>query len=202
MSFQQIVILLTACKYFFLFPIMVVEGPIITVIAGFLSSLGLLNVFITYVVVVIGDLAGDSIAYAVGRWGGNRLIKRWGHYVWLNIERIEKFQDYFHTHAAKAIIGGKLAYGLEVPFLIGAGLAKVPYRKFFLYTLIPTLPKSLLFLLIGFYFGEAYNKINAYLGYAAIGAMGIATMLIIVYFTVRKISKNYKYKNIDQNKAP
>src|SRR3989344_3685438 len=127
---EQIITLLTTYGYFLLFPIMVVEGPIITVIVGFLSSLGLLNVFITYVVVVIGDLAGDSIAYAVGRWGGIKLITRWGHYVGLNIGRIEKFQDYFYTHAAKTIIWGKLAYGLEVPFLIGAGLKMVlPVRK-------------------------------------------------------------------------
>lgn len=69
MSFQQIISLLTAYKYFFLFPIVVVEGPIITVIAGFLSSLGYLNIIIAYLVVVAGDIVGDSAYYAIGFYG-------------------------------------------------------------------------------------------------------------------------------------
>ncbi len=197
MSFQQIILLLTTYKYLLLFPIVVVEGPIITVIAGFLSSLGHLNIFIAYGVIVAGDLAGDTVSYALGRWGGVQLIKRWGHYVGFNIERVEKFKNHFNKHTASTIIWGKLAYAMEMPFLIGAGLAKVPYKKFFLYTLIPTLPKSLLFLLIGFYFGESYNKINTYLDYTAIGTIGLAIIFIAIYFVVKKMSKKYEDKNMD-----
>lgn len=197
MSFQQIILLLTAYKYALLFPIVVIEGPIVTVIAGFLSSLGHLNIFIVYGVAVIGDLTGDTISYAIGRWGGARLIGRWGRYVGLNVERVEKFKNHFDKRAASTIIWGKLAYAMEIPFLIGAGLAKVPYKKFFLYTLIPTLPKSLLFLLIGFYFGESYSKINNYLDYTAIGTISLAVILVIIYLVIKKTSKKYEDRSIN-----
>ncbi|MFH1772988.1 MAG: DedA family protein [Patescibacteria group bacterium] len=197
MSFQQIILLLVTYKYILLFPIVVVEGPIITVIAGLLSSLGHLNIFIVYGVVVVGDLTGDTISYTLGRWGGARLIERWGHYVGLNIGHIQKFKNHFDKHTASTIIWGKLAYAMEMPFLIGAGMAKVPYRKFFLYTLIPTLPKSLLFLLIGFYFGESYSKINTYLDYTAIGTISLAILLTIVYFVMKNISKKHEEQDIN-----
>lgn len=191
MSFPQIIFFLTTYKYFFLFPIVVIEGPIISVIAGFLSSLGHFNIFVAYTVIVVGDLTGDTISYALGRWGGIKLIERWGHYIGLNVGHVEKFRNHFDKHTASTIILGKLAYALELPFLIGAGLAKVPYKKFLLYTLIPTLPKSLLFLLIGFYFGETYNKINVYFDYAAIGTVSLAIMFIVTYFVVKKMSRKY-----------
>jgi membrane protein DedA with SNARE-associated domain len=44
-----------------LFPLAVVEGPIVTVIAAYLASLGYLNIFAVFAVVVAADLVGDSI---------------------------------------------------------------------------------------------------------------------------------------------
>ena len=109
----------------------VVEGPIITVIAGFLSSPGHLNIFIAYGVVVVGDLTGDTVSYMLGRWGGIKFVKRWGRYIGLTAERVQKFEEHFNHHAAKTIILGKLAYSIEMPFLFAAGFAKVPYKFFF-----------------------------------------------------------------------
>ncbi len=197
MPFQQIIILLSSYKYLLLFPIAVIEGPIITIIAGFLSSIGRLNIFIAYGVIVVGDLVGDTIYYIIGRYGGIQLIKQWGHYVGFNTERVENFKHHFDKHTASTIIWGKLAYAMEMPFLISAGLAKIPYKKFFFYTLIPTLPKSLLFLLIGFYFGKSYSKIDTYLDYTAIGTISLAIILIIIYFVVKNISKKHEEKNIN-----
>jgi len=196
MSLDQIIVLLTTYKYLILFPIVVVEGPIITVIAGFLTSLGFFNFSLAYAVIVVGDITGDSLYYALAYHGRYRLIDRWGHYIGLTVERVQKFEHYFEDHSARLIIFGKFAYALEVPFLIGAGLAKVPYRKFLLYTLLPSLPKSLLFLLIGYYFGRSYAKISTYLDYTALGTIALALVLVAVYFIVKKISKKYSNKNI------
>jgi membrane protein DedA with SNARE-associated domain len=60
-SLTEVVQWLLYYKYFVLFPIMVVEGPIITIIAGFLVSLGHLNGLAAYAVLVAGDVTGDSI---------------------------------------------------------------------------------------------------------------------------------------------
>ena len=143
---------LTIYKYFILFPLVVIEGPIVMVITGFLSSTGQLNFFIAYLVIIIGDVVGDSIYYSIGRWGGPQFIGRWGHYIGLNLDHIKKLEYHYDRHTAKTIILGKLAYSMEVPFLIASGLAKVPFLKFMFYVFIPTIPKSLLFVLIGYYF--------------------------------------------------
>jgi membrane protein DedA with SNARE-associated domain len=51
-SLIQVIGWLVHYKYVVLFPIMVVEGPIITVLAGFLASLGSLNLLAAYSIVV------------------------------------------------------------------------------------------------------------------------------------------------------
>jgi membrane-associated protein len=191
MLFQQIILLLTAHKYLFLFPVVVVEGPIITVIAGFLSSLGLLNIFIAYAVVVGGDIVGDIIYYALGYYGGQRFVKRWGRFLGITLERVERLEKHFEKHSGKTLIIGKLSHGIGGVVLVAAGIARMPLRKLVLYDFIPTLPKSLILLLIGYYSGESYVKISSYLDYTAIGTVVAAVIFIVIYFMMRKVSKKY-----------
>jgi membrane-associated protein len=191
MLFQQIILLLTAHKYLFLFPVVVVEGPIITVIAGFLSSLGLFNIFIAYAVVVVGDIVGDIIYYALGYYGGQRFVKRWGRFLGITLERVERLEKHFEKHSGKTLIIGKLSHGIGGVVLVAAGIARMPLRKLVLYDFIPTLPKSLILLLIGYYSGESYIKISSYLDYAAIGTVVAAVIFIVIYFMMRRLSKKY-----------
>jgi membrane protein DedA with SNARE-associated domain len=191
MLFQQIILLLTAHKYLFLFPVVVVEGPIITVIAGFLSSLGLLNIFIAYAVVVGGDIVGDIMYYALGYYGRQRFAKRWGRFLGITSERVERLEKHFEKHSGKTLVIGKLSQGVGAVVLVAAGIARVPFRKFIWYNFVPTLPKSLILLLIGYYVGESYIKISSYLDYAAIGTVVAAIIFIVIYFMMRKVSKKY-----------
>lgn len=197
MLLQQIILLLTAHKYLFLFPVVVVEGPIITVIAGFLSSLGLFNIFIAYAIVVVGDIVGDIIYYALGYYGRQRFVKRWGRFLGITLERVEWLEKHFEKHTGKTLIIGKLSQGIGAVVLVAAGIARVPFRKFVWYNFISTLPKSLILLLIGYYSGESYVKISSYLDYAAIGTVVAAVIFIVIYFMMRRWSKKYAGRDID-----
>ena len=197
MLLQQIILLLTAHKYLFLFPVVVVEGPIITVIAGFLSSLGFLNIFIAYAVIVVGDIVGDIMFYAIGYYGRQKFVNRWGRFLGITSERVERLEKHFEKHAGKTLIVVKLSQGIGAVVLVAAGIARVPFRKFVWYNFIPTLPKSLILILIGYYSGESYVKISSYLDYAAIGTVIAAVIFIVIYFMMRKVSKKYADRDIN-----
>jgi membrane-associated protein len=196
MLLQNIILLLTAYKYLFLFPVAVVEGPIITVIAGFLSSLGIFNVFIAYGVLVAGDIAGDVAYYELGYYGRQKFVTRWGRFVGITQERLEQLGKHFDKHASKTLIIGKLSQGIGGAILLAAGMAKVPFRKLVLYDFLPTLPKTLILLLIGYYAGESYVKISSYFDYAAIGTVAAAVIFVVVYFVMRRLSSKYASKDI------
>ena len=126
MSLTTIFALLTHYGYFLLFPVAVVEGPIVSVIAGFLASLGYLNLYLVYLVVVAGDLVGDALCYAIGRWGQKKILKRWGHYIGLGPERLENMRAHFRVHTGKTIFFGKWSHSVSFAFLMAAGAAEVP----------------------------------------------------------------------------
>lgn len=191
-SLEKVIPILIAYKYFLLFPLTVIEGPIITIIAGFLASHGYFSVFIVYVIVVIGDLAGDFIYYLIGRYSRTKFIQRWGHYIGITPARVESLDSHFVKHAGKTLIAGKLSHGVGAMILVAAGAAKLPISKFLWFNFIATLPKSLVLLLIGFYFGKAYAEWNRYLGYTAIFMTLIAVLFVVIYFIMKKVSERYQ----------
>jgi membrane protein DedA with SNARE-associated domain len=197
MQFQQIALLLSGYTYVFLFPAAVIEGPIVTVLAGFLSSLGYLSFWVAYGVILLGDLVGDSILYGLGYYGRKKLVDRWGRLLRITNGRIETLEHHFEKHAGKTLTIGKLSHGIGAVVLLTAGMAKVPFSRFIWYNLIATLPKSLILLLIGFYFGSAYTKINTYLNYAAVGTFIIALLCTAIYFGMRNVSKKYEKNELE-----
>jgi membrane protein DedA with SNARE-associated domain len=192
-SAEQITHWLQIYGYFILFPLVVIEGPIVTVIAGFASSLGYLNFFITYAIVIAGDLGGDIIYYIIGRFGRVGFLDRWGKYLGLPPDRVVYVEQHFKEHGSKTLFIGKMAHGIGAIFLVAAGLAKMAFSKFFWANMTATLVKSLLLLLAGFYFGRAISKINSlfeFMGAISISVGIVVVLVFFAYFNKKKDESN------------
>lgn len=181
-SLQQTVALLMTYKYALLFPLSIIEGPIVTVLGGFLSSLHLMNWLAIYVIVILGDIVGDTSIYSFGRWGGE-FFKKHGFRIGFPHERLEVAKKYFTNHHHKALIASKLFHGIGVSGLVAAGILKIPYMRFIRTCLIISLLQSAVFLLIGIFFGHAYQQIGQYFdSYAAIISIIILAIITLVIF--------------------
>lgn len=181
-SLDQIIELLIQYKYYILFPIMIIEGPIATVIAGFIVSIGVMNFIITYFVVIIGDTTGDIIYYIIGRWGRENFLERWGKYIGFPIEKVIPIEKHFEKYGTKTLFIGKMAQGIGGIFLIAAGLVRMPFLKFVSANLLATFAKSFGLLLLGYFFGQSINNINSALGIISTISIGIGIIVIFIFF--------------------
>jgi len=181
-SLDQLTLWILGYKYLAIFPLAVIEGPIITVIIGFISSQGYLNFFLAYLIIVAGDLAGDALHYFVGRLGGRRFVDHWGKYFGAGPEQISAIEKQFDKRGDKLLFIGKMTHGIGGAFLIAAGLIKMPFNKFMFSNLLATIVKSFLLLLLGFYFGQALSAINSYLEKIGLITVGLAIFIALVYF--------------------
>lgn len=193
-SLDQALVLLNVYKYFVIFPLVVIEGPIITILSGFLSSIGHLNFLLAYVIIVMGDMTSDSLFYLMGR-KSQRLPKGLMNFFGLTKGRIIYLQNQFAKSPKKIFSLGKAAHGLGPVVLFASGLSRYSFRRFFLYNLILTIIKSYLLILTGYYFGRAYASLKAYLDY---GALILVVVFIILYFIFLKISAKYENPNSDR----
>ena len=184
----SILLLLAKYKYLILFPIAVLEGPFAAIIAGFLSSSGIFNIFLVYLFIVTGDMVGDSFYYFLGRLSGSSIVKH-GHHIGITTDKLENAKDYFNNYHHRALVISKLAYGVGVSGLIAAGILKISYKRFIKTCLYIAVIQSAFLISIGFIFGHAY--LQQYLNiYAKI--ILVITLILIGYFAFSKIKSKIK----------
>ncbi|MFH0915624.1 MAG: DedA family protein [bacterium] len=188
----HLVALLAAYTYAVLFPLTMVEGPIVTILAGYLAFLGYVNLFLVYAVVVAGDLTSDLLWYAAGRWGRRRYTGKWGRYIGITPERLLRIEKHFERHSGKTLVLGKLTQAVGALILVGAGAARVRPRRFIVFNLLATLPKSLLLLLFGYYFGKAYSQAGSLLNYVALGTLVLALLAAVTYLIPRRFARQFR----------
>lgn len=184
-SLDQLLNLLLTYKYLLIFPISVAEGPIISILSGVLIARDILDPFIAYTLLLLGDLVGDTLYYCLGRYGGRPIVKKWGYLVKLKEEKMAALEHHFRHDAPKRtlFLGKTQPWGSVI--LFAAGTAKMPYLKFLLINTAASIPKVLILVLLGYYFNEAYVSLDGYVQSAGIIIM-IVTIPFLLYFLLRR----------------
>jgi len=187
-SFSGALAWVTSAGYLVMFVAMVIEGPVITSAAAFAAALGYFNIFIVFLLSVAGDLVGDYIYYGIGYFGRVQLVETYGHNVGLTEQRLKHMERLIKKHPKKTLAAIKLAPLLPAPGLMMIGATRMSMRRYTWLTLIVALPKTLLFMALGYYFGAAYDRFSTIFQngeYIILAAIGIT---VIAFYGYKKIS--------------
>jgi len=187
-NFQWVLNWVIANGYFIVFISMLIDGPIITAAAAFAAALGYFDIGIIFLISILGDVIADIIYYLIGYWGRLALAERYGRYFGLSNERIHKIEKLFNEHAIKTLIVLKLTPIFSTTGLILVGATKMPWGKYTLISFLMTLPKSVLFLIIGYYFGYSYDTIVKQLHNDIAILLVIVVLLVVIYYLFKKVS--------------
>ncbi len=137
-------------SYVLLAVLVATEGPLSTLLGATAAAAGYLDVRLVLAATVIGNIAGDSIWYSVGYFGKTEWLIKHGRWLGLRAHHVARLVREMHTHATKLIVFAKIAYGLIVPTLVAAGLACVPWRKWFPTVFVVETVWSILLVFVGF----------------------------------------------------
>ncbi len=191
---SALLVILRHYKYLVIFPIAIFEGPIIIIISGVLVYLGVLNVYLTYFLLVVADTIGDSLYYLIGRyWQRTEWIRKIGEFLGYNKKTEVSLENHFRNHKAKTFFIAKFSHGLGSSVQIASGMARVDYFEFVALNLVGTIPKTIILMIIGFYAGNSYLKIDGYLD-----AIAAFTLTFIVLGLLYVISRRIVKKFLDQ----
>ena len=179
-----IIALLIKYRYLLIFPIAVLEGPIISMVVGFLIYMGYLNGMAAFGLLILADLVGDSLYYFLGRFGRKRFLHKYGHYIGMNEARILVLEKQFEKNHWKILAVGK-TQAIGSLILVAAGVAKAPFDKFLWYNLLGSFPKVLFFILVGYFFGHGYLEINRFSGYTGWISISLSVLLVLIYLAVK-----------------
>lgn len=163
------------------------EGPVLSMILGVLIKLDYFPLLPVYAALMAGDLLGDVVWYYVGRRFGHRFIRRFGKYVSIAEEDITKVTNMFHKYKYRILFISKISNGFSfaLAILMTAGMAKVPFWKYFGVNLAGQFIWTGLLIGVGYFFGSLYMQVDTWLGRISV------TALIIIAFALFMGYKKY-----------
>jgi membrane protein DedA with SNARE-associated domain len=109
-------------------------GETILVAAAVYAGTGRLSIVGVGLIAVLAAVVGNCIGYAIGYFGGHALVSRYGRYVFLTGERLEKTERFFARRGGLVVVAGRFIEGLRQAAGIIAGTAEMPWKSFLGYT--------------------------------------------------------------------
>jgi membrane protein DedA with SNARE-associated domain len=109
-------------------------GETILVAAAVYAGTGRLSIVGVGVIAVLAAIIGNCIGYAIGYFGGHALVLRFGRYVFLTKERLDKTEQFFARRGGLVVVAGRFIEGLRQAAGIIAGTAEMPWKQFLAYT--------------------------------------------------------------------
>lgn len=169
-----------------------VPGETILIAGAVYAGAGRLSIVIVALVAFAAAVAGDNIGYAIGHFGGRALVLRYGRYVLLTSERLDKAERFFCRHGGKVVVAARFIEGLRQANGIVAGIARMPWRQFLLFNAVGAAlwvgVWTLLGDLAGNHIGAIYAAITRYSLYVLI-ALGVLVLAAVARTIVRHRSR-------------
>jgi membrane protein DedA with SNARE-associated domain len=157
-----------------------VGTEIVLPVAGALTATGhLSNLWLTIAVAIAGELAGGSVGYAIGRFGGVPIIERYGKYVHFTHERLMVVHRFFERWGTFAIFVCRFLPVIRGVAAIPAGVAEMNLAMFYLWTFLGSLIFCSLLIVLGNAMGAHLGAILPLLHRGAYVLLGLAVVAVV-----------------------
>ncbi len=167
------------------------ETMIITA-ALYAGTTGHLNPWLIWAAAAAGAIIGDNIGFAIGFWGGFRLLTRYGHRIRLNEAKLKVGRLVFDRYGGRVVFFGRFVSILRTYAAFLAGTNRMKYGRFFVFNASGGIIWSGIYA-IGFYFaGSALKKVRGPID-IALGAAA-AVLVIAFIFWLRRNERRLEHQ--------
>lgn len=190
--------------YIAVFVLMMLESALIPIpsevtmpFAGFMVSQGKLDFWLVVMTGTIANLVGSWIVYWLGRWGEKQfvhdLVRKYGKYILITIHEVERSERWFRDHGQAIAFISRLLPIVRTFISLPAGMAKMDFKKFSIYSFLGALIWSIFLTYIGYALGQNWHSLEGYFKqfqYVIIGAF----LLLGTWYIWHKVN-NIREKN-------
>ena len=141
------------------------------------------NIPLAVALATVGSLIGALVGYAIGAWGGRPLLDRYGRYVGIGPDDLDRADRWFERWGSWAVFLGRMVPLVRTFVSYPAGIARMPLGRFVLFSTLGSLPWNAALIGAGFLVGDNYPQIEAaikpyeYLIYAVV--IGLVMLLVV-----------------------
>ena len=137
---------------------------------------------------LLGNVAGSYVAWAVGRYGGQPALRRWGGRLWIREHDLDRANRWFDQHGSKAVLIGRVLPVVRTFISLPAGIAGMAPLRFGVYTTIGCVPWTAALAAAGYAVGKNWQSVsNGFHGPTyVIAAVVVVAIIFAAWRYVRK----------------
>jgi membrane protein DedA with SNARE-associated domain len=173
-----------------------IPSPFILPFVGFVSSRTDQSLIISILVATLGAYLGSFPFYFLGRWGEKaveKFLKKFGKYLFIEQEEVDKGFEFFEKYGSSIVFTGRLIPLVRSVISFPAGVARMPFFKFSVYTILGSAVWSTALALAGYLLGGQWEVVIVWLErYENI--VILLTILLILGYVVYKILSRKRVK--------
>ena len=192
----EIVDLLFKYRYAILFPIAFLEGPVVAVVSGFMIATKFMDFWPSYLILISANITGDIAYYLMGYLIPRNKLNKVLMFLKISSKKINSVENMFLRNKKRAIIFGKLAHAIGSVFLITAGILKIPLLEYLKIGTLVELPKALVFIMIGLFFGRSVTNLGKVVDYSILGFI----VMTVLFFALNHYVDKYTREQMKNEK--
>ncbi len=160
-------------------------------LSGYLIYKGDLHFVPLFIAAYLGSISGISISYAIGSTFGHHLLIKYGHFIHITEDRLQKAHIWFEKIGRWALLLGYFIPGVRHVVAILAGTSELQLWEFMVFAYTGGIIWTLTFISIGYYFGDQWEimleTVNRHLIPVSIVVLAA---LFLYYYIKRRNKKN------------
>ena len=162
-----------------------IPSEIVLPFSGFLVFSGRFNFWLIVLLATLANYVGSVILFYIGKSGGRWFLERYGKYVLISGHDLEIGDKWFHRHGGKIAFWGRLLPVVRTFISLPAGVSRMNFKRFSLYTLLGALPWNFVLTYIGLKTGANWEILKRYFHLADYIIIGFV-ILLVVWFIYKK----------------
>lgn len=167
-----------------------IPSEIILSFAGFLVSQQIFSFWPTVIVATIAGVVGSLLSYWIGATSGRLFLLKIAEKNSFTNKKLQMADAWFKKYGGLAVFTGRLLPGIRTFISLPAGISHYPLVQFVIYTIIGTIPWTLMLIYIGDLLGENWHELLNYKLELALFSIGVLIIALVLYFIIRQRKDN------------
>ncbi|MCY7864853.1 DedA family protein [Bacillus spizizenii] len=170
----------------------IIPSEIVLAYGGYMVSEGTIGFIGAIIAGVIGGTIAQIFIYWIGRYGGRPFLDKYGKYLLIKKHHIDMSENWFQKYGTGVVFSARFIPVVRHAISIPAGIAKMPFLKFVVLTVLAIIPWSILFVYLGIQLGSQWDEVENIAGTYTTPIMILAIVVIALYFVIKKRTAIFK----------
>ncbi len=154
--------------------------------SGYLVFKGQLHIAPTIASAFLGSTCGITVSYLLGRSGGYALILRYGHWVHITQEKIDRVHEWLEHRGRWGLFIGYFIPGVRHLTALVAGTTRMRYSVFATFAYAGGLVWSTSFITAGFFLGKEWRQVAESIQLWGLMAIPVIGLILLVYYLMQR----------------